>query len=46
MTQGPLRTTLDELWAMIWENNSRVIAVVTKQFEGGKEKFYQVTLIS
>lgn len=41
VTQGPIRTTLDEFWAMVWENDVRVISMVTKTSEGGREKVYQ-----
>ena len=42
LTQGPLRSTLDEFWAMVWENDCRVITMVTQLVEGGREKVYPV----
>ena len=43
ITQGPLRTTMDEFWCLMWEQRSTVIVMMTKLFEGGNEKVFQVT---
>ena len=42
ITQGPLHTTLEAFWTMVWENNSRVITMMAKLVEGDREKVHQV----
>ncbi|KAJ6636771.1 Tyrosine-protein phosphatase corkscrew [Pseudolycoriella hygida] len=37
-TQGCLPTTVIDFWNMIWEQNTRVIVMTTKEFERGKSK--------
>ncbi|RWS28580.1 tyrosine-protein phosphatase non-receptor type 11-like protein [Leptotrombidium deliense] len=37
-TQGPLQNTIDDFWWMIWQENSRVIVMTTKEIERGKNK--------
>lgn len=34
-TQGPLDATYRDFWTLVWEQNVRVIVMLTKQFEGG-----------
>lgn len=34
-TQGPLDSTYREFWSLVWEQNVRVIVMLTRQFEGG-----------
>jgi len=36
--QGPLATTLNDWWRMIWENNVSVVIMLTRDIEGGKAK--------
>ncbi|GAB1602220.1 tyrosine-protein phosphatase non-receptor type 11-like [Argonauta hians] len=37
-TQGPLQTTVADFWRMVWQDNSRVIVMTTKEVERGKQK--------
>lgn len=39
-TQGPLVNTVNDFWWMIWQENSRVIVMTTKQVERGKNKCF------
>ncbi|XP_074653846.1 tyrosine-protein phosphatase non-receptor type 11-like isoform X2 [Tubulanus polymorphus] len=36
--QGPLQGTVTDFWRMVWQENSRVIIMVTKEVELGKNK--------
>eukprot|EP00051_Salpingoeca_urceolata_P014240 m.180852 g.180852 ORF g.180852 m.180852 type:complete len:581 (-) comp18023_c1_seq5:373-2115(-) len=40
-TQGPLKHTTSDFWTMVWVHSTKVIAMLTKLEEGGKEKCYQ-----
>ncbi|XP_064229718.1 tyrosine-protein phosphatase non-receptor type 20 [Aotus nancymaae] len=45
-TQGPLLSTIDDFWQMVLENNSNVIAMITREIEGGVIKCYHYWPIS
>jgi len=36
VTQGCLRNTVDDFWKMIWQEDSRIIVMITKLFEKSK----------
>ena len=37
-TQGCLPSTVNDLWTMVWQENTRVIVMTTKEVERGKNK--------
>lgn len=41
-TQGPLPTTVADMWRMVWQENSRVIVMTTKEVERGKVSNFDV----
>ena len=40
-TQGPMTETVDDFWRMLFEHNSTIIVMLTKQREMGREKCSQ-----
>lgn len=40
-TQGPLQSTTENFWQMVWENNSRIIVMTTRLMERGKVKCHK-----
>lgn len=44
-TQGCLPSTCADFWWMIWQENTRVIVMTTKEVERGKVMFFFYTLL-
>ncbi|PIA16384.1 receptor/non-receptor type protein-tyrosine phosphatase, partial [Coemansia reversa NRRL 1564] len=40
-TQGPLPTTVVDFWRMVWEEHTRVIVMLTTEFENGRPKCHR-----
>ncbi|NWS51756.1 PTN20 phosphatase, partial [Chunga burmeisteri] len=41
ITQGPLPSTMADFWQMVWESESDVIAMMTKEVELGQVKCHR-----
>ncbi|KAG0008418.1 hypothetical protein BGZ80_003464 [Entomortierella chlamydospora] len=41
VTQGPLPSTFQDFWKVIWEQESRVIVMLTREFEMGRIKCHR-----
>ncbi|KAJ1906831.1 phosphotyrosine-specific ptp2-like protein, partial [Coemansia sp. IMI 209127] len=37
-TQGPLRETVYDFWKMVWEHRTKVVIMLTKEYENGRSK--------
>ena len=37
-TQGPLPATINDFWSMVWQEDSKVIVMITNEIERGKNK--------
>jgi tyrosine-protein phosphatase non-receptor type 11 len=37
-TQGPLQTTIDDFWRMVWQESSKIILMITHEVEKGRPK--------
>ncbi|KAI9199836.1 protein-tyrosine phosphatase-like protein [Polychytrium aggregatum] len=40
-TQGPMPETLSDFWQMIWEQNSRLVVMLTQEYESGRIKCHR-----
>ncbi|KAJ2695643.1 hypothetical protein GGH99_000036 [Coemansia sp. RSA 1285] len=40
-TQGPLPETVYDFWKMVWEHRTRVVVMLTREFENGRSKCHR-----
>ncbi|KAG0306097.1 hypothetical protein BGZ99_001892 [Dissophora globulifera] len=40
-TQGPLPSTFEDFWKIVWEQGSRVIVMLTREYEAGRIKCHR-----
>ncbi|ESO10042.1 hypothetical protein HELRODRAFT_72730, partial [Helobdella robusta] len=39
--QSPMRSTLEDFWKLLWQQNVQIVVMLTNLFETGKEKCYE-----